>query len=386
MSGRGRLIVALVLGLGFLALLVIGTGEDDAFDPDSTGPDGARGLVLLLEEFAGEVEVVDELPGRNVDVAVLLRDDLSRRARLGLERWIGEGGRLIVADPDSRFTPPHAGLGLGEGLIEKGTCSVGALADVEVLSVDGRVEFDPDGADGTCFGSEDSAFVHVRAVGDGVLVSIGGAHAFTNARLADHDNAVLAVALGAPHDDTAVAVLRRRLTVSADEVEPDLPPVDDDDREVGDGDQTLFQLLPEYLRWVALTLAIAWLVFAISRARRLGTPVAEPQPVRIAGNELVRATGRLLRRTDSSATARILVTAAHHELADGLALPRTTPAHELAEVAAARSDLDALEIARALSPPTRLDDAGLVLLTRRLDHILQEVLRVRTVPADNTTH
>ncbi len=385
MSSRGRLIVGLVLGVGFLALLVIGAGEDDAFDPDSTGPDGARGLVLLLEEFAGEVEVVDQLPGDDVDVAVLLRDDLSRRARLGLERWVADGGRLIVADPGSRFTPPTRGIGLGAGVIERGTCSVTALDEVELLSVDGQVGFDPASADASCFGSEDSVFVHVAAMGEGVLVSIGGAHSFTNARLAENDNAVLAVALGAPRAETAVAVLRRQLIVAPDEVEADLPPVDEADREVGDGEQTLFELLPEYLRWVALTLAIAWLVFAIARARRLGRPVAEPQPVRIAGSELVRATGRLLRRADSTDTARLLVTAAHHQLADGLALPRSTPATELAEVAAARSDLDALEIARSLSPPRKLDDAGLVVLTRRLDQILQEVLRVRPVPADHTT-
>ena len=385
MSSRGRLVVGLVLGLGFLALLVIGAGEDEAFDPDSTRPDGAKGFVVLLEEFAGEVEVVDRLPGDDVDVAFLLRDDLSRRARLGLERWMADGGRLVVADADSRFVPAPRELVSEAEVIERGTCTVPALDDVARLSVTGQVGFDPATAEAHCFGVDDSAFVHVVAAGDGTLVSIGGAHSFTNARLADLDNAVLAVALAAPRSSTSVAVLRRQLAVAATEVEADVPPADDDDRQVGDGDQTLFELLPDYLRWVALTLAIAWLVFAIGRARRLGRPVAEPQPVRIAGSELVRATGRLLRRADSTDTARLLVAAAHSELADGLGLPRDTTATDLAEVAAARCELDALEIARALSPPRQLDDAGLVLLTRRLDHVLQEVLDVRSVPTDSTT-
>ena len=73
MSRRSRGIVVAVVLIGFVALLIIGSGGEEPLDPDSTRPDGARGLVLLLEEFAAEVAVLGEPPDDDVDVAILLR-------------------------------------------------------------------------------------------------------------------------------------------------------------------------------------------------------------------------------------------------------------------------------------------------------------------------
>ena len=43
-------------------------------------------------------------------------------------------------------------------------------------------------------------------------------------------------------------------------------------------------------------LALGFLVFALWKARRLGRPVAEPQPVELAASELTVAVGNLLQR------------------------------------------------------------------------------------------
>ena len=57
------------------------------------------------------------------------------------------------------------------------------------------------------------------------------------------------------------------------------------------------------------------MVFALWRARRLGRPVAEVQPVEIAGSELVVAVGNLLQKSGRPETAaERLRSDLHHDL------------------------------------------------------------------------
>lgn len=381
MSHRSRWVLLAVLALGLVGLLVLGSADGEPLDPDSTRPDGARGLVRLLEDFAGEVRVLDEVPGIEVDadVAVLLRDELSRAAAVALSAWVADGGTLIVADPTSPFAPEPL---LNQALLrappdQLGACEIAALADVSQIVADAVSSFPTSDRGQGCFTRGDGWLITAEPVGDGVVVVVGAPAIFTNELIDAADNAVVAVTLAAPDADVSVAVLRSRLAAPPLEETPDAPATPRERDEVGGGDDDLLDLLPGYLRWVVVTLAVAWLVHAVGRARRLGPPVAERQPVRIAGSELVRATGRLLRRADPADTSQMLVDAARHDLADGLGLPRDVALVELARTAASRCDLDAVDIAAALSPPGPLDDVGLVRLVRRLDHIHQEVLRDR---------
>ena len=67
----------------------------------------------------------------------------------------------------------------------------------------------------------------------------------------------------------------------------------------GGGERTLVDLVSAGVTRALAQLALAFAVYALWRARRLGRPVAEPQPVAVAGSELVAAVGNLLDRTRS---------------------------------------------------------------------------------------
>ena len=375
------MIVGATVTVVLVIMIAIGTDDDVPLDPDGTGPTGARALVLLLESFAGGVDVVATPPTSDFDTAVLLNDRLTDSARIEIASWVRAGGTLVVADPASPFVPAFndAEIGsFGPLTIEPGTCRVPALSAVGSLEVDGRVGYPVATGDRSCFGGDGSAFVVVSDVGAGTVVAVGGAGVWINSAIGRADNSVLAVALLAPEPGVEVAVLRSRLASTT--VPSDGDPVPSDGRrdDVGGGSTGLLDLMPDYLKWVVVQLAVAWLVYAAARARRLGRPIVERQPVRIPGSEIVRATGRLFRRTSPSETAALLTESLRSEMASVLGLPRDSPARTVAEVAAARCALGADEIESVLIAPAVVDDAGLMELSTRIDRVREEVVSVRS--------
>ncbi len=393
MITRSRLLVGGVLIIGLVLIAFAGRDSTVALDPDSTQPDGAKGLVLLLREFAGTVTVFDSVPDSDTDVAILLSDRLSPSAAGALGRWVDDGGLLVVADPGSPFVPDIVAavapdpFGTGDQHdtpgIDRGECDLLALegfsglGDVPRVVVDRTVLYDPAGSDAACFGDEGGSYVVMRSVGGGAIIAVGGAAAFTNSELDTADNAVLAVALMVPDPEGSIGVLRRSLRAPLTADTPATGP-GQRDRRVGDGSRGLFDLMPDYLRWVALDLAVAWLVYAMAKARRLGSPIIEPQPVAIAGNELVRARGRLLRKVDNSTTVGSLIAGFRLELERGLGASPGISDERLAELAASRSTIDAVAVLDALRARTVNDDRGLVELANRLDRIRNDVLTPRT--------
>jgi hypothetical protein len=133
--------------------------------------------------------------------------------------------------------------------------------------------------------------------------------------------------------------------------------------------------VPDGVKRAILQLAVAFAIFAVWRARRLGRPVPEPQPVAVAGSELVAAVGNLLDRTRSPVHAAELLRAdLRRFLADHLGLPADSPPEVLATVAADRTGVDEARLLWALGPQPITDDAGLVTLARTIDSIREEVL------------
>lgn len=388
MTGRSRLIVGGVVLVGVLLIVLLGRSSTSPLDPDSTESDGAKALVLLLHEFAGQVDVLGKTPDSSIDVAVLLSDRLTSAAAAALNGWVDAGGVLVVADPGSPFAPgisdivgidPTAALDQSaEPGIDRGECELASvdgfsgLRDVPRVVVDRSVEFAADPADATCFGGSAGGYVVMKRVGRGAIVSVGGAAAFTNAHLDTADNAVLAVALMVPTTRSSVGVLRRSLRAPA-AAGPVSSGPSRRERRVGDGSRGLFDLMPDYLRWVALDLAAAWLVFMLAKARRLGSPVEESQPVSIAGNELVRARGRLLRKVDKSATVESLVAGFRADLIKLTGAAADVSDETLADLAAARCRSEPAEISNALAIHSVDDDSALVKLVDRLDEIRDDI-------------
>ncbi|MER7330100.1 MULTISPECIES: DUF4350 domain-containing protein [unclassified Micromonospora] len=149
---------------------------------------------------------------------------------------------------------------------------------------------------------------------------------------------------------------------------------DGDDSRAGGSDppNPLWSAFPGWFWALLAQLAVAALLAALWRARRLGPPAPEPLPVTVRSAETVLGRARLYEKAGArDAAARTLRTAALDRLLPRLNLPPTAPPAEVAVAVAARTgdgpgrteellyggapdtDQDLLELARALDGLTR---------------------------------
>jgi hypothetical protein len=369
MTRRALPWVAVVVGLA----LVVAVGgrradEGNPLDPASPGPLGTKGLVEVLRELGGQVEVSAGQPGAGTDVALLLSDNLTADRRQRLLDWVGRGGVLVVADPSSAVTRVEpvgtTRIGLLDAEIEP-RCPEPALADVRRVSAPGGTVFklpvgQGNGGSGAraCFPRNRGAWLLIQPLGSGTVVRLGGASALVNQELGKADNGVLLASLLVPVEGTAVQVLQ-----------PPLP---------GGGDAGLGDLVAPRVRLALWQLAVAFVLLALWRARRLGRPVAEPQPVQLPGAELVVAVGNLLQRAKGRGQAAGLLTDdLRRSLAERLGLPPSAPPEQVADAVTARTGIPRERVLRTLTRTTPRDEAELVALSQAVDAIRREVTRVR---------
>lgn len=352
------LVAVVVVGV---VLIGAPAGPRPPLDPSSNDPLGTRALVLLVEELGAEVEVSDKAPGAGDDVALVLDDDLGEAGRDDVEAWVEAGGTLVVADPMSLLHPfPVEAVG-GLGLLQApfdGTCALPALASVAKVEPPGGsigYELVP-GSEG-CFRRDGAAYVAVATQGEGNVVAVGGAGLFTNQALGDADNAVLAAALLAPRAGTTVAFLR--------------PPAP------GGGDDDLSDLVGANVKASMAQLAVAFGVYVLWRARRLGSPVAEPQPVALASSDLVAAVANLLQQArHHDAAAGLVGDDLRRRLGERLGLGGDAPAAQVAAVAAVRTGVPTERMLGAMAPPPLVGPEALVAHVAAGEALYQEVVHV----------
>jgi hypothetical protein len=245
----------------------------------------------------------------------------------------------VVADPSSPLQPHPVTGTLGTDPLVRG-CDVPALSDVERVDPVGGVGFDVPPGGTSCFGS----FVAVADAGEGTVVGIGGAGLLTNGELGEVDNAVLAGALLAPAPGTRVAIVRPAAA--------------------GGGSKSLADLVSPGVKGALLQLGVAFLLYALWRARRLGAPVPEPQPVPLAASELVVAVGNLLQQAGRRDQAGALLRAdLRRHLAERLGLAHDAPVDVVATTAAARTGIPEERLRAALTPVPLSGDDELVALS-----------------------
>lgn len=333
--------------LGLAALVGAPTGRSNRpLDPAANGPDGAKAVVLLLRELGATVTVERGAPSRGTGTALLLEAAEDRRGDAdALRDWVEAGGTLVVADPSSPLASTQGEL----RPCPPALVTVGTIGPVDGSDRRGRGE--------DCFGGA----VRATAVGAGTVVVVAGPDLFTNRRLGDHDNAVLAAALLAPTGGEAVAFLRRP---------------------VG-GDTALLDLLGPRVVQALAQLAVAFALYVLWRGRRLGRPVVEPQPVLVAGSELVTAVGRILdaRRQPAEAAARVRA-ATRRALEQRLGVRRGGPVEVLADAVAARTGADARTVADTLAHRPVATDGDLVAVLAALDALRDRTLGPAAPAAD----
>ncbi|WP_246278610.1 DUF4350 domain-containing protein [Phytohabitans rumicis] len=113
-----------------------------------------------------------------------------------------------------------------------------------------------------------------------------------------------------------------------------------EENSTADRPNPLWNAFPPSFWALLVQLALAALVFALWRARRLGPPVSEPLPVTVRAAETVLGRGRLYRRAKARGpTAGILRAAARERIAQSLG-----PDADLVDAVAARTGRDRDEI------------------------------------------
>jgi hypothetical protein len=130
------------------------------------------------------------------------------------------------------------------------------------------------------------------------------------------------------------------------------------------------------LKLALLQGALALVVYGLARGRRLGRPVAEPQPVQIAASELVTATGHLLQQTRRPAdAAAVLRHDARRRIGARVGVPADAAPEVVIETVAARTGRSPADVAPALASAPVHTDADLVDVARRVGDVRKEMLR-----------
>lgn len=330
---------AAILGLVGLVLLT----------PTREDPEATRAIRRLLANLGHEVAETQGVPDGGGTV-IVLADLRGPDEALGLLAWAETGGHLVVTDPTSAVVDlsgaSSAGpIGIAGTLELEPGCLTAVTKGVEriVVRASDTALVPADDTFVRCFPTVDGAVLLTRRHGAGRVTLLGGSSALTNGLLPD--NALFAAQLAGPPDRVAFAG-------------PGSPS--------GAATGGVWENLPERAQAALIAIAAAGVVFAAVRARRLGAPALEEPIAPIPASELVRAAGRLLRRTRATADAgRVLRAATAGALARRFRL--AGEAADLPSSLARVTGVPEAEVAAALLGPEPRTDAELIELARDLE-------------------
>ncbi|MBB5777432.1 DUF4350 domain-containing protein [Nonomuraea jabiensis] len=365
---RGSRIIVL-LGLVIVLVSVAGvlfgpeSGPSRALDPDDTTLAGSKALAEVLRSRGVTVDRVDSVEAAAAKATtgnrLLLITDMSYFDEYSLTRI--QGDRLIVGDlpgldvlaPGVRTEPAPARTRSREP-----ECSLPAATAAGSAYLGGAVFRGPTGATG-CYPAGDGYTLVSFPQAGGVTTVVGDGGFLTNQRLAEDGNAALALNLiGTGRPVTWL-------------VRPATPPVTELPGERG---KSMYDLMPESIRWTVYMSLIALAVTAFWRGRRLGPVVTEKLPVVVRAAETVEGRGRLYRaRRARQRAAESLRAGAVDRLTPRLGLGSGAGPNEVVAALAARTGQDAHQVGAALYGPPPVDDAGLVGLAGYLDFIERQV-------------
>ncbi|GAA4851406.1 DUF4350 domain-containing protein [Kitasatospora terrestris] len=370
-----------VLSAGALALVgavVAGitdqTSDYPALDPRSGDPHGTLAVVHLLEQrgigvrtAATEQDLATALRTGGTTVVLPRADLLSPDQLARLARAPRGDGRLVLIAPEQPALDallPGTTTGTDEGtddpvavLTTPARCALPEAANAGTATL-GGLTYRAAPGDTACYprhGRE--TLVHHRAAGNRETVALGTGNLLTNDRIDEDGNAALALGL--------LGSRPQLVWYLPDYTNPEAHR------------RTLLDYVPGGWYWAGLQLALAALLAAAWRARRLGPVVTEPLPVVVRAAETTEGRARLYQRARARGRAAdALRGAARHRLAGALGIPLTAgepDATALSAATAARLGRPAADVQHLLYGPAPTDDAALLRLTDQLDALERQV-------------
>ncbi|HSN07015.1 MAG TPA: DUF4350 domain-containing protein [Candidatus Angelobacter sp.] len=369
-ANRGSLVVAGLVLVGALLLAIAQSSRTvGLLDPDATDPSGSHATAALLEAQGVSIVRVTtaqsaaEALARVSDATLVVAPTAPVSDRMLARVSVEHPAYVVLLQPDERTLAAYAPWAR-PGEDRTSTDEVAAGCDWSVAVLAGPLP--PTGAAYTttrpdvssCWGGGVLDGTDGRG---GTVTVVGLAGALTNAHLAESGNA--AMALGALGRAGTVVWW---LPSNADplQFDPGAP--------VG-----IEALVPSWVRWALVQLALAVLLVVWWRARRLGRVVVEPLPVVVRATESVEGRARLYRRGNArDRAAAALRAAALTRLRTRLALPRGAGVDVVTAAVTARTGRPGPEVAALLAPDRPLtDDADLTGLADALDALENEVRR-----------
>jgi hypothetical protein len=349
---RGPAAIALlIVGVSIVLVLARGGGDGAALDPGDAGPSGSRALAHLLTAQGVHINVVhtaaDAERAAHGATVFVTRPELVLPQRLRV--LADRAGDLVLVgaqqDTVDAVAPGTRAAGTTDVAEREPGC---ALDDAASAATMGGVRYRS--TETTCY---DGTLVHTDRV-----TLFGAGTPMTNDRLDEQGNAALTMRLLGRH-----ARLVWFLPSTSD---PALRP----------SERPLTELLPAGARFGVLQLAIAVVLLALWRARRLGPVVTEPLPVVVRAAETVEGRARLYRRAGAADHAgEALRQAARARIATRLGLPTTTRPHDLVAEVARRTARQDMDVTTLLYGPPAAGDTALVQLADALDALENEVGR-----------
>ncbi|MGW4723482.1 DUF4350 domain-containing protein [Streptomyces sp. NPDC004291] len=369
------LVVALVLIGGLVLATVRSADAHGALDPRSTEPHGSRAVAELLEQRGVTLTLattLDEATAATnagttllVTAPDLLTDAQRSTLRSTMENSAGRTVLLGAGSPSLGTLAPGVTGAPGTTVTNLApACALPAATRAGSVDLGGeRYEVAPGTTADSCYPSGGRPTL-VRLPGPGTTdtVLLGSPDILYNTRLDQQGNASLALQLlgSRPH---LVWYLPSLYDASADASE--------DDTTGG-----FLSLIPSGWLWGTLQLALASLLAAVWRGRRLGPLVTERLPVAVRASEATEGRARLYRKANArDRAASVLRTATRTRLAPLLGVP-TRDAHSpelLLPALSARLPGTTADPKHLLFGPAPADDSTLIRLADQLDALEREV-------------
>ena len=362
---RGPLAVVLVIVIGgiIVALLQPSPGTSGYLDPGDPHSYGARALATLLQQRGAAVTRVDTVAAaasatRGPTTLLITSPELLTTGQLRSLARIPADLVIVAPDPTVlavlapgvtavRQTPVRAlapGCGLAAARLA-GPADLGGLA-LRATAAGAR----------RCYPAGGSPTLVRYVAGRRDITVLGTGALLTNSELASEGNAALGLNLLGG---------RARLVWLVPG-----PPVPG----TAGGQRSFPSLVPWPAYLVAIQLAIAAVLAALWRGRRLGPVVAERLPVVVRAAETVEGHGRLYHaRRSRDRAAAALRDAARGRILRSLGISGTPDDGAVAAALSVRTGRPADEIMSLLAGRVPADDAALVALADGLDGLEREV-------------